>query len=195
VRERATKRLTTSTSPSLPSSCSRHHTLRPGNTTTNTSSYLTTSTAKHSIVSSRYQPTTHPIRSVQSLLDHSRCIDAKACTDLLFRREDGCVLLGKRCVEPQPDWWFVGGRMRAGERPCDSARRIAKRELQLDLEQREFDTVGHYSFLWYAPHISCRASVLMAAATTRAKRAQPPVENGTAGTVTDHIRRQLAASD
>lgn len=48
------------------------------------------------------------------------------------------VLLGKRIVEPQPDWWFMGGRMRCGESPEASVVRLVKRELQLHLGGERF---------------------------------------------------------
>lgn len=45
--------------------------------------------------------------------EYSRALDClvKACTDILLVDEsNGKILLGKRKVEPQPDWWFVGGK-------------------------------------------------------------------------------------
>ncbi|GAQ85826.1 hypothetical protein KFL_002560100 [Klebsormidium nitens] len=87
----------------------------------------------------------------------------KACTDLLVLdgdRPDSKVLLGKRIVEPQPDWWFMGGRMRCGESPEASVVRLVRRELQLDLAGERFRALTTNSYAW-------------------AKREQPPKENGT----------------
>jgi len=87
----------------------------------------------------------------------------KGCTDMLLVNGRGQILLGKRNVQPQPDWWFgCGGRMRPGETPTQSAMRLLNRELSLNLtEPSRLQTVGHYSFLW-------------------AKRSQPPEHHGTA---------------
>ena len=42
----------------------------------------------------------------------------QACSDLLLQSPDGeRVFIGKRRVHPQPDWWFVGGRIFPGETP------------------------------------------------------------------------------
>ena len=58
------------------------------------------------------------------------------------------ILLGKRKVEPQPDWWFVGGRTRPGDTPAEGAARNVKRELGLAIETRRFVHVNTYSFVW-----------------------------------------------
>ncbi|KAG0611431.1 hypothetical protein M758_7G140700 [Ceratodon purpureus] len=87
----------------------------------------------------------------------------KACTDLLLLDSDqpDCkVLLGKRIVEPQPDWWFVGGRMKPGERPEQSIARLVKRELHLLVEPSRFKPLGTHSYAW-------------------ARRQQAPMDNGT----------------
>merc|ERR1719159_1501656 len=66
----------------------------------------------------------------------------KACTDMLLVHPDGeRVLLGKRSVQPQPDWWFVGGRMMPGETPAQSCRRLLKRELGLEIDVARFEAV------------------------------------------------------
>ena len=58
----------------------------------------------------------------------------KACSDMLLVSSDGeRILVGRRKVHPQPDWWFVGGRMFPGETPAASCARLLKRELGLNL--------------------------------------------------------------
>jgi len=98
--------------------------------------------------------------------EYSRALDClvKACTDLLLVTNENKprIFLGKRKVEPQPDFWFAGGRMKPGETPPQSAARIIKRELGIEIsDPGRYDTVGHYSFVWE-------------------KREQPPIQNGTA---------------
>lgn len=87
----------------------------------------------------------------------------KACTDLLILDSDDSdckVLLGKRIVEPQPDWWYVGGRMKPGENPEQSIARLVKRELHLLVEPSRFRPLGTHSYAW-------------------ARRQQAPMDNGT----------------
>ncbi|KAL3677684.1 hypothetical protein R1sor_020640 [Riccia sorocarpa] len=97
--------------------------------------------------------------------EYGRALDClvKTCTDLLICDSDGAdtkVLLGKRIVEPQPDWWFMGGRMKTGETPEESMARLVKREQQLVVEPSRFRVLGYHSYHW-------------------ARRQQPPIENGT----------------
>eukprot|EP00899_Mesostigma_viride_P012236 jgi/Mesvir1/21012/Mv08067-RA.1 len=67
----------------------------------------------------------------------------------------------QRKHEPQPDWWFVGGRMRPGETPEVSAARVLRRELGMELaDLSRLRPVTHLSMVW-------------------AKRVQPPADNGT----------------
>jgi colanic acid biosynthesis protein WcaH len=50
--------------------------------------------------------------------------------DLIVRRGDGRVLLGRRTNEPAKGCWFVpGGRIRKNERLADAFRRICEAEL------------------------------------------------------------------
>ncbi|KAG6555295.1 hypothetical protein Mapa_003338 [Marchantia paleacea] len=97
--------------------------------------------------------------------EYGRALDClvKTCTDLLICDSDGAdckVLLGKRIVEPQPDWWFMGGRMKTGETPEESMARLVKREQQLVVEPSRFRVLGYHSYHW-------------------ARRQQPPLDNGT----------------
>mmetsp|Transcript_7142 Transcript_7142/g.9037 ORF Transcript_7142/g.9037 Transcript_7142/m.9037 type:complete len:218 (+) Transcript_7142:258-911(+) len=92
--------------------------------------------------------------------EYGRALDTlvKACTDILLTNDKGEFLLGKRVVEPQPDWWYpCGGRMKPGETPYESASRLLKRELKLVVKDEDkrnkseggrFSGVGHYSYLW-----------------------------------------------
>lgn len=58
----------------------------------------------------------------------------KGCTDILLLNPAGThIFAGKRCVQPQPDWWFMGGRIFPGETPVQSCQRLLKRELKLDV--------------------------------------------------------------
>ena len=98
--------------------------------------------------------------------EYGLALDAlvKGCADVLITSGAGPslrILLGKRRVEPQPDWWFVGGRTRPGDTPAEGAARNVKRELGLALDPARFAAVGTYSFVWRL-------------------RAQAPATNGTA---------------
>eukprot|EP01100_Stratorugosa_tubuloviscum_P011478 TRINITY_DN5127_c0_g1_i2.p1 TRINITY_DN5127_c0_g1~~TRINITY_DN5127_c0_g1_i2.p1 ORF type:complete len:157 (+),score=49.97 TRINITY_DN5127_c0_g1_i2:58-471(+) len=84
----------------------------------------------------------------------------KACVDILIcDNNKNKVLIAKRCIEPQPDWWFIGGRMLPGETLIQTALRILSRELSIDLidinqisiEQivQRFETVTHFTYLWF----------------------------------------------
>ena len=73
----------------------------------------------------------------------------KACSDMLIVSPDGSkVLLGKRTVHPQPDWWFTGGRIFPGETPVQSCCRLLRRELSLEIEPSRFSTVCCQSLAW-----------------------------------------------
>jgi len=102
--------------------------------------------------------------------EYARALDAivKAVSDTLVTTPDGDrVFLGQRKVEPQPDWWFFGGRARPGEAPQEAAVRNMKRELGLELVPARFEVVGTYSLVWE-------------------KRAQEPIGHGTADISTVH---------
>lgn len=85
----------------------------------------------------------------------------KACSDMLLISPDGQrIFLGKRKVQPQPDWWFVGGRMFPGETPKQSCCRLLKRELGLEIDTARLIPICCQSLAW-------------------AMREQLPKENGT----------------
>ncbi|KAL7501921.1 hypothetical protein ACHAWX_000402 [Stephanocyclus meneghinianus] len=83
---------------------------------------------------------TGPFRSHRTFLpddQYGQALDnlVKGCTDVLLLSPDGTqIFLGKRRVQPQPDWWFLGGRIFPGETPVESCRRLLSRELGLDVE-------------------------------------------------------------
>ena len=73
----------------------------------------------------------------------------KACSDMLLVSPDAKrILLGKRKVHPQPDWWFVGGRMFPGETPAASCCRLLRRELHLEIEPSRLRPICCQSLAW-----------------------------------------------
>mmetsp|Transcript_27636 Transcript_27636/g.72609 ORF Transcript_27636/g.72609 Transcript_27636/m.72609 type:complete len:230 (-) Transcript_27636:4-693(-) len=102
--------------------------------------------------------------------EYGRALDAlvKACSDVLITTAGGGrVLLGKRNTEPQPDWWYFGGRVKPGMSPEEGAAKNVKRELGLDKPASEFKVIANYSFVWKW-------------------RAQAPADHGTADISTIH---------
>ncbi|GAB5355902.1 hypothetical protein AAMO2058_000244800 [Amorphochlora amoebiformis] len=92
----------------------------------------------------------------------------KACSDVLVVSPDGeNILLGKRKVYPQPDWWLIGGRSRPGQSPQEGASANVKRELRIDAEPSRYHVVGSYNLVWEM-------------------RQQKPNSNGTADISTVH---------
>eukprot|EP01062_Namystynia_karyoxenos_P036495 TRINITY_DN26588_c1_g1_i1.p1 TRINITY_DN26588_c1_g1~~TRINITY_DN26588_c1_g1_i1.p1 ORF type:complete len:232 (+),score=71.21 TRINITY_DN26588_c1_g1_i1:80-775(+) len=93
-----------------------------------------------------------PNKTFLSDEEYSRALDAlvKGCADVLLLSADGeRVMLGKRKVEPQPDWWFIGGRMKAGETPEAACARNARRETKLaGLTPDRVRIVACHSMLW-----------------------------------------------
>jgi len=102
--------------------------------------------------------------------EYGLALDAlvKGCSDVLVLSSDRRkVLLGRRKVEPQPDWWFIGGRSRPGDTTTAAAARNVQRELGLELSESRFDVVANYSMVW-------------------SYREQAPTTNGTADLSTIH---------
>ena len=102
--------------------------------------------------------------------EYGLALDAlvKGCSDVLLVSADGKkILLGRRKVEPQPDWWFIGGRSRPGDTTTAAAARNVKRELGLDFAENRFEVVANYSMVW-------------------SYREQEPTTNGTADLSTVH---------
>lgn len=83
--------------------------------------------------------------------DYGRALDClvKGCADVLLQDSTtGQVLIVKRIVQPQPDWWFVGGRIKAGETPVEAIIRNIKRETGLHLDASKIRYLCSSSFLW-----------------------------------------------
>ena len=71
----------------------------------------------------------------------------KGCTDILLLNPAGThIFTGRRCVQPQPDWWFMGGRIFPGETPIQSCQRLLRRELGLDIASERFVAVCAQAF-------------------------------------------------
>eukprot|EP00038_Savillea_parva_P013267 m.209948 g.209948 ORF g.209948 m.209948 type:complete len:234 (+) comp24783_c0_seq1:55-756(+) len=110
--------------------------------------------------------------------EYSRALDAlvKACSDVLITTDSGAkVLLGKRNTEPQPDWWYFGGRVKPGLTPEQGAANNVKRELGLDRPVADYKVIANYSFVWKW-------------------RAQAPADHGTADISTIH-NLELASAE
>lgn len=102
--------------------------------------------------------------------EYGRALDAlvKAVSDILVTSADNSqVYLGCRTVEPQPHWWFIGGRAKPGETTQQAAARNVQRELGLQLPTSRFEVIANYSLVWQM-------------------RTQAPAENGTADISTLH---------
>jgi len=88
----------------------------------------------------------------------------KATNDVCIEWK-GKILLGRRKVYPQRNWWYgCGGRMMPGESRVETTRRLLRRELAVELPVdcgHRVSTIGHYSFVWQM-------------------REQPPKNHGTA---------------
>jgi ADP-ribose pyrophosphatase YjhB (NUDIX family) len=84
------------------------------------------------------------------------------------------VLLGRRHVEPQPGWWFLGGRMVPFEAPVDTAARHTARDTGLALPPGAFTFLRAASYAW-------------------ARRKQAPVERGTADVALTYYAAVTAA--
>jgi ADP-ribose pyrophosphatase YjhB (NUDIX family) len=82
-----------------------------------------------------------------------------ACVDILVTHRDH-IFLVKRKTYPHPSWWFIGGRMQAGESPIGAAQRKVSEDIGLGtIAAERFRYVGIFS-------------------TQFARRQQPPQENG-----------------
>ena len=69
--------------------------------------------------------------------------------DLVVRRDDGRVLLGKRTNEPAKGFWFVpGGRIHKNERLADAFRRISNAELGKPFAIGEARFLGVFEHLY-----------------------------------------------
>ena len=71
-----------------------------------------------------------------------------SCVDIVVVDHRGKMFLGKRSIEPQPDWWIIGGRMRPGESFEEAASRNIQRELGLEIDTSRFVFSGRYNLIW-----------------------------------------------
>ncbi|MFH1671763.1 MAG: NUDIX domain-containing protein [Candidatus Portnoybacteria bacterium] len=62
----------------------------------------------------------------------------RGCVDCLVSNENGRILLGKRVIDPWPDWYTFGGRMVPGESPEEACARTIKRDLGLEVSPDRF---------------------------------------------------------
>lgn len=92
---------------------------------------------------------------------YAQALDALviACVDILVTHRDH-IFLAKRKTYPHLSWWFIGGRMQAGESPVRAAQRKVLEDISLaGIAAERFRYVGTFS-------------------TQFARRQQPPQENG-----------------
>ena len=106
---------------------------------------------------------------------YGRALDAlvKGCVDVLFTNGKGDVLLGLRRHEPaKGTWWYVGGRMRCGERVEETARRHAARDVGVDVDVSRFSFVTTSTMNWEfrvqepAKNGTCDVNVVLTATLT-----------------------------
>ena len=106
--------------------------------------------------------TSHRVRLPDTAYGEALDCLVKGCVDMLIISPDGSrILLGKRKVQPQPDWWFAGGRIYPGETPPASCARLLQREFGLTIGLARFQIVCCQSLVW-------------------SMREQPPADHGTA---------------
>lgn len=73
----------------------------------------------------------------------------KGCSDVLVTKHGGgAVLLGKRKVHPQPDYWFFGGRMFPGSTPKACAVKLLRRELGIHVSEDRLHSICCSSLAW-----------------------------------------------
>lgn len=81
---------------------------------------------------------------------YAQALDALVicCADAAVLHQ-GLWLIARRAIEPHPDWWVIGGRMRKGELIEQALQRNLRRELHLDLpEDRLRSIIGYYNLIW-----------------------------------------------
>ena len=121
--------------------------------------------------------------------EYGRALDCfvKGCADILLTDEKGMMLMGKRKVHPQPDWWVLGGRMKAGDTPEEAAGRNCKRETGVDIPPERWSFVCCHTMLWQfrkqAPEGNGTADfgVIMTAVVTEEEREDDHVQRGVRG--------------
>ena len=69
------------------------------------------------------------------------------CVDIIVCHA-GKMLLGKRAIEPQSDWWIIRGKMKPGESFNEAATRNVRRELGLNIKPYLFQYLSSTSLVW-----------------------------------------------
>ena len=71
------------------------------------------------------------------------------CVDVVpFDRYRKVVYLAKRKHKPAMGWWWIGGRISAGEGAEEAACRIVKRETSLDVITKRFSLLSINRYFW-----------------------------------------------
>lgn len=84
----------------------------------------------------------------------------RACVDVIIMdKRNKKVLLGKRIIEPWPNWWTFGGRIIPGESPSEACARTVEQDLGLSAIPQEFVFIEPISLVF-------------------SRRNEPPQENG-----------------
>jgi ADP-ribose pyrophosphatase YjhB (NUDIX family) len=91
-------------------------------------------------------------KSEQLFMDdaaYAKALDAivVTCVDIALTK-NGQLLLGKRTRNPQPDWWIVGGRMRAGETFAKAAIRLLYGELFMPMTPERLVPLTVFAAAW-----------------------------------------------
>ncbi len=71
------------------------------------------------------------------------------CTDvIIINKQRKTVYLAKRCVDPMPGLWVIGGRRRKGESPIQGMLRNFYRETGLCIDSKRFELVDVVEYFW-----------------------------------------------
>ena len=77
-----------------------------------------------------------------------RCL-VLACTDIvIIDRDKQIFYLANRISKPMTGWWWIGGRMGAGETKEEAAMRNFKRETGLNLSSDRLRLVAVFDYFW-----------------------------------------------
>jgi ADP-ribose pyrophosphatase YjhB (NUDIX family) len=90
-----------------------------------------------------------PQQTIMDDVTYAKALDAivVACVDIALTK-NGQILLGKRTRHPQPDWWIVGGRMRAGETFAKAAVRLLYNELRTPITPERLVPLTVFAAAW-----------------------------------------------
>lgn len=72
----------------------------------------------------------------------------KVCCDIIFTNDKNEVLLCKRKILPQNDYWVVGGRCYHGTDIFDNVKRISDREIGIDINKERFKLISFTNYIW-----------------------------------------------